>query len=322
MKEFAADRETAAAEARLEWLLLKLHAESLQRGSKLTMPVLIGGTALRRAYGLTRPSTDLDFAVENEGEMKRLLRAAKTIARRRWPQAQMELRTDGEEGWTITDGKGLTLMHIGGLEMSTESIGIADWRRETWTLPMSRLAAMKIHTGLKLRNKVRDLYDMGFIAEQYPGDITRNQAEQIASAGYEATRQTNRWTEDHAKDTILGGEELMSLGHQVVRAAGTALEHIDGAKNGAWMNQSQATADLRETAQREPNGKFEVKKLADQAVVTWRRLDGEPMWEAVVENEARAKRLPVQAEIGKDAIASAIEPRRVPQRPTTRKTRG
>ena len=76
MKEFAADRETAAAEARLEWLLLKLHAESLQRGSKLTMPVLIGGTALRRAYGLTRPSTDLDFAVENEGEMKRLLRVS------------------------------------------------------------------------------------------------------------------------------------------------------------------------------------------------------------------------------------------------------
>ena len=102
MKEFAADRETAAAEARLEWLLLKLHAESLQRGSKLTMPVLIGGTALRRAYGLTRPSTDLDFAVENEGEMKRLLRAAKTIARRRWPQAQMELRTDDEEGRNLS----------------------------------------------------------------------------------------------------------------------------------------------------------------------------------------------------------------------------
>ena len=71
MKPITATSEIAEAEGRLEWLLAKLHQQSLGRRSRLRMPVLIGGTALRRAYRLTRPSTDLDFAVADERERPR-----------------------------------------------------------------------------------------------------------------------------------------------------------------------------------------------------------------------------------------------------------
>ena len=295
MVPIKASLETAEAEARLEWLLAKLYAESLRRGSPLVMPILVGGTALRRAYGLTRPSTDLDFAVENEREMKRLVRTAAKIARQRWPEARIALRDDGEHGWRIGDGKGRAMLQIGGLVMSTESLALAQWTRETWTLPMARLAGMKIRAGLELRSKVRDLYDMGFIAEQYPGDVTEGQANAIADAGIEATSETNRWTQDHTTDPVLGAMSLTALGMDVAKAATAALSHIEGAKLGKWMNQSQATAELSEIALREPGGTWDTHALGREVHVTWRTPSGEIAWEAVVENEQRARSLPVRA---------------------------
>lgn len=295
MQPILASPEIAEAEARLEWLLAKLHGESLRRGGGLTMPILVGGTALRRAYGLTRPSIDLDFAVASEREMTRLVRTIAKIARERWPGARVALREDGEHGWRITDGDDRPVLHIGGLVMRAESLALAHWTRETWTLPMGRLAAMKIRAGLELRSKVRDLYDMGFIAEQYPGDITEGQANGIAGAGSEATSELSRWAEDHGTDPMFGAMSLAALGQDVARAASGALAHIEGARNGRWMNQSQAAAGLGEAALREPGGTWDTRSMGSRIHVAWRTPGGETAWEAIIENETRARSLPVQA---------------------------
>ena len=321
MEPIPPHREIAEAEARLEWLLAKLHGESLRRGSALTMPILVGGTALRRAYGLTRPSIDLDFAVASEREMKRLVRAIAKIARQRWPGARVALREDGEHGWRITDGDGRPVLHIGGLVMRAESLALAHWTRETWTLPMARLAAMKIRAGLELRSKVRDLYDMGFIAEQYPGDITERQANGIASAGFEATSETNRWAEDHGTDPMFCAMRLAALGQDVVRAASAALAHIEGARNGRWMNQSQAATELGEAALRAPGGTWNTRRMGNQVHVAWRKPDGETAWEAIVESESRARRLPVQAGLEIESSASAATAQRGPELEAPRGTR-
>ena len=165
---------------------------------------------------------------------------------------------------------------------------------------------------------MRDVYDMGFIAEHYPGDVTATQAQAIGSAGYEAMREANRWTEDHGRDAVLGAEPLTSLGQQVVLAADGALKHIEGARIGKWMNHSQATAELRECAQREPGGRFEAARLGNQARVAWRTPGGEEIWQAVVENDERARVLPMQAEIESEAVASSNERGHQPKHPATR----
>lgn len=307
MTPIIATPETAAAEARLEWLLAKLLNETLRRGSTLTMPVLIGGTALRRAYGLTRPSTDLDFGVANEREMKAIVRATEKIARTRWPEARATLREDGEHGWKITDRDGRTVLQIGGLQMEEQDLALADWMRDTWTLPMGRLATMKITTGLERRSKIRDLYDMGFIAAEYPGDITERQADSIADAGQEATVPTNRWTQDHHMDLLLYSMNLVEIGHQVTQAGMAAIEHIQGAREGLWMNQSQATSELREAALREPDGRWETEPSGTQVHTVWRAPGGHMAWDAIVENQARAEALPAKAGIEMPASAPPMK---------------
>ena len=170
MDPIRAVAEVAEMETNLEWLLAKLHSESLRRGTRLTtMPILIGGTALRRAYRLTRPSTDLDFAVANEREMKRIARTATALAQERWPGARAKLREDGEEGWRIVDKEGRAVLHIAALATGHATLALAQWLRDTWSLPIGRRATMKIKTTTELSHKVRDVYDMGFIAERYPG---------------------------------------------------------------------------------------------------------------------------------------------------------
>ena len=289
--------ETAEAETRLEWLLSKLHAESLRRGTRLRMPVLVGGTALRRAWRLTRPSTDLDFAVASEREMDTILRAVTRIARERWPNAKVRLREDGEEGWRIDNEHGQAMLHIGGLTMGEASLGLAHWRRETWTLPIGRLATMKIEAGVELRSKARDLYDMGFLAEHYPGDITTEQAEQVRGAGWEATESPNRWRADYERDHTLQGRSLKKIGQDAARAAGEALVHIEGARQRRWVNQGSAAAALEETVLQEPLGTWETHVAGERVDCTWRARNGQVAWQARMENERRVRALLRQADL-------------------------
>ena len=297
MEPIAATAEMAEAEGRLEWLLGKLHQQSLARRSRLTMPVLIGGTALRRAYRLTRPSTDLDFAVADEQEMRGLLRAVTKIARERWPGAKAKLREDDEQGWRIDDENGQPMLYLGGLAMAPESLELALWVRETWTLPITRLAAMKIKAGIELRSQARDLYDMGFIAEHYPGDITTKLATEIRHAGWEATDATNRWTRNYQQDGVLHAQSLKTMGDDVAQAAGAALTHIEGAKQGQWANQSVAAAGLRDAVEHQPQGIWDARAIDDRVRCTWRGPDGERIWEAIIENEIRVRGLLMQANV-------------------------
>ena len=297
MEPITANPETAQAEANLEWLLVKLHSESLRRRPRLTMPVLIGGTALRRAYRLTRPSTDLDFAVANEQEMKRILRTVTGIARERWPGAKANLRQDNEVGWRIDNEEGQAVLHIGGLTIGQESLALAQWVRETWTLPITRLATMKIKAGIELRSKTRDLYDMGFLADQYPGDITQMQAEQIRIAGWQATLTPNRWAEDYELDRILNSQKLEKIGQDTWFAAESALKHIEGARKGLWENQGAAAATLHEATLREPLGTWETHETTERVHCVWRTPRGEIAWEALMQNEHRVQNLLVQANV-------------------------
>ena len=246
MKPIPATRGIARTESRLGWLLAKLYEESKRRGSRLKPPVLVGGTALRRGYGLTRPSIDLDFAVADVREMRLLIRTTVRIATERWTNPVHQLRADGEEGWGIVDDSASSVLKIGGLVIPPTTLELAVTRRDTWTLPMQRLAEMKITTALRRRTKARDLYDIGFIAAHYPGDITEGQAREIAEAGAQASQHSNRWTEDHIQDDVLKTQPLVEIGRSVVRAGRNALVHIEGARKRQWMNQSQAADELRE----------------------------------------------------------------------------
>lgn len=297
MEPIVATPETAEAETRLEWLLSKLHAESLHRSTRLSMPVLVGGTALRRAWHLTRPSTDLDFAVAREREMGTIVRAVTRIARERWPNAKVRLREDGEEGWRIDDEHGQAMLHIGGLTMGEASLDLAYWRRETWTLPIGRLATMKIKAGVELRSKARDIYDMGFLAEHYPGDITTQQAEQVREAGWEATRSTNRWRADYERDHTLHSQSLKKIGQDTAQAAGEALVHIEGARQGLWANQGSAAAALEEAVLREPLGTWETHAAGGRVDCTWRARNAQVAWQARMENEHRVQALLRQADL-------------------------
>ena len=297
IKPINASAKVADAEGRLEWLLGKLLEASLRRRSRLKMPVLIGGTALRRAYRLTRPSTDLDFAVADKREMRAILNTVTKLARERWPSARTALRQDEEQGWSVNDETGEPMLHIGGLVMAPETLELAHWVRDTWTLPMGRLAAMKITTGIELRSKARDVYDMGFIAEQYPGDITMKQADDIRNAGWEAMESNNRWNHSYQQDAVLRTQSLKEIGSDTAQAATAALEHLEGARHGRWANQAVAAAGLQMAVDHEPAGKWLSRPIDERTLCAWIAPNGRPVWEGTIENEARVIGLLRQANI-------------------------
>ena len=284
-----------SAEGRLEWLLTKIYDETTRRFARIGTPVLIGGTALRRGYGLTRPSTDLDFAVLDDNEMKRLNTTIMSIARKRWPRATMTVRTDDETGWRIVDADGETKLLVGGMRMGRETLELAQWSRGVLTLPIGRLATMKIDTGLRHRNKVRDLYDMGFIAETYPGNITEQQARDIGKAGLSTRTEPNRWSMNHSRDALLKRLSLKEIGADVTAAARDAIIHIQGARAGAWMNLAQATNELHEAARQSPAGGWSLEDEGERVSTAWHDERGNVMWEGKIENRARARALLLHA---------------------------
>ena len=289
------DETVTEAELRLEWLLEELMVEGMRRGSTFRTPVLIGGTALRRAYGLTRPSTDLDFAVESPREMRRIVRTSMKIAQKRWPQARASLRTDGQHGWQIKNSNQEIVLQIGGLKVDRQILELAHLLNDTWTLPMGELGHMKLRTALHHRNEIRDLYDIGFIARHYPGHITERQAQAIGNAGNEAIREPNRWTQSHQHDPVFAPYDLQTLGREVALAAHDAHTHLAGAQAGHWMNQASAASELMEAARREPLGEYVIDEKKDQPRVAWRTALGTTSWTAIVENDERAQDLPLQA---------------------------
>ena len=163
------------------------------------------------------------------------------------------------------------------------------------TLPIGRLATMKIDTGLRHRSKVRDLYDMGFIAETYPGNITEHQARDIEKAGVSTRTEPNRWSMDHSRDTVLKRLCLKEMGADVTGAARSAIVHIRGARAGAWMSLGQATTERREAARQSPAGGWSLGDKGERVTAAWHDGRGNVRWTGTIENRARAQALVLHA---------------------------
>ena len=196
--------------------------------------------------------------------------------------------------------------------MGNASLDLACWVRETWTLPIGRLATMKIKAGTELRNKARDLYDMGFIAESYPGEITRRQAEMIREEGLEATRPSSKRADDHRHDNVLHTQSLTQMGQDVTVAANEALRHIQGAREGRWANQSTAAFGLADAVWRDPLGTWEIddKNPAtheSHILCAWRAPNGDTTWRAIMENEHRLRCMLLQASLEKHPAMRAAQ---------------
>jgi len=291
MEIIHADEEMQTIEARLGWMLNNLYRESDRRQSTFQRPVLIGGTALRRAYGLTRPSTDLDFAVEDASEMDSIRRTIKRIMSERWLQSKEHVRTDDETGWHIGDQVSGMLLHYGGMVMPATSLELARFQNQIWTLPMSRLATMKVDVADGKRHKIRDLYDLGFIAEHYPGDLTERQLQITDSLARQLYSTQNPWHQNHLQDPLFEPIEPISLAEQIREAVSEAHRHIDGARRGLWLNQSQALATMEEVLFESPVGEWRTTQHESCVKAQWIAKSGEIQWSGTLENHTRAQSL-------------------------------
>ena len=291
MRTIRGDDATAAIEQRLGSMLEALMEAQLRGRLLPAMPILIGGTALRRADGLTRPSTDLDFGVPNPETLGTIVRASRTIAQAIWGSGRIEERSDGEAGYAVVDTQGQALVKIGGLQVSEATLALGEMRRGTWTLAVSGLAAMKVDVATRRRTEPRDLYDLGHIAEHFPGALTGKQLGNVAATVEEAGAHGSGWREAHRRDPLMRQIALETLCREVRQALAGAMVHLEGAAQGRWRNEREAETEARKAYRTTRGAQVTTQRAGSSWIAKVVDYRGESVWEGRMENGTRGWRL-------------------------------
>lgn len=186
---------------------------SILVGAAETPLVLKGGTALLMTYGLDRFSEDLDF---DSPQKVNLLR----IVERRMPPgfAIAKLDTTKNTG-TVTRHRLLYSSPEGErtlkLEVSyrspagAEEVRVFDGLR---VASIGRIAHQKLlaaHDGDKPRSKIRDLYDLDFIARRYPAAFTDGLIARFRAFASNPDDLLSRYRPDYEEDDLV--QELVEL---------------------------------------------------------------------------------------------------------------
>ena len=250
--------EPTEAERRKEALLRSVARAYSAAHRASPRAVLIGGTALRIAYGLPRPSSDLDYAHRTSGEGLGKREIPEILERMGFkvvaamPDGKIPIRTNvviRKAGWRNLLG---TTTTIDVDDIRTLEIGEADMvkREGIWTLNIRKLLELKLESIEDLsgeqgkRIAARDLYDMGFMFEKHRKIFTAGQIEHMSSiierSVYGAAR--DQWTQAFANDSIMRRSSLVEVADEI--AHGIAKYKAE-AKQRAGMDRTRLDAPRR-----------------------------------------------------------------------------
>lgn len=213
-----------------------LHAIATAHGTRSTTPpaqVLIGGTALRIAYALSRPSTDLDFLhLGNEDdrgttEVPEILETMGFKVVGATPDPKIPLRTNivvRKPGWRNLFGKRQMIV-VDDIRTLTISETEIVKREGIWTTNIRTLVELKLNSIEDLSGKdgkriaARDLYDMAFLLDKHGETFTLNQMRALDAIMEKSVYGTaqERWGRAFTEDPIMNRTSLTEIGDEIVQ---------------------------------------------------------------------------------------------------------
>lgn len=192
------------------------HTDLMQRlaGSLADTPsVLKGGTALMLSYGLDRFSEDLDFDSTKALNLEKRINDAADKEGIKIESIRLKKDTDTTKRYVV-----FYESEHGAGRLKIETSLRADVIPEDQTTTVNGIKTYKVENlvsqkleALEGRSKVRDLYDINFLADKYPEAFTKAQAEKLSSLTQDPDYLSSRFKADHSGDNILKSQSLDSL---------------------------------------------------------------------------------------------------------------
>ena len=245
-KPIVATKEEARREAILHAVARALGAASDATPAR----VLIGGTALRIAHGLRRPSTDLDLAHltdeggEQETEVPEILTSMgfKVVSTTR--DTKVPIRTNiviRKAGWQNALSERITIIvdNIRTLEINPRDIVK---RRGIWTTNVRKLLELKLDAIEDLsgepgkRIKARDLFDVGFLLEKQGGIFTPSKIRHLSAIMDMSVYGAHQhgWAQAFTQDGIMKRSSLIEVGDEILQRIETYKAEVEKTTGTRW----------------------------------------------------------------------------------------
>lgn len=187
--------------------------KSVARELANTPAVLKGGTALMLGYGLNRFSEDLDFDNTKALNLDKKIRDAADKSDIQIESIKLKKDTDTTKRYIVSYESELGAGRLK-IETSLRAKDIAENQTTIIngikTYNIENIVSQKLDA-LEGRTKVRDLYDINFLAGKYPDAFTKQQSEKLTALTQEPDLLASRFKADHSADNILKSKSLDSL---------------------------------------------------------------------------------------------------------------
>lgn len=183
--------------------------------------VLKGGTALLLAYGLDRYSEDLDF--DSTKPINPITRISQAVRATHFKIENIHLKkdTDSVKRWIIRYSSPVGQGYLK-LEVSYRNKEIAPDTYHTvegiQVYQRAELITQKLHAA-RNRSKVRDLFDLAFLAREYGNDFTPEGILELTDMIKEPDHLESRYAADHQDDSILKNVDLDELVLELAQSA-------------------------------------------------------------------------------------------------------
>jgi predicted nucleotidyltransferase component of viral defense system len=178
-----------------------------------TPAVLKGGTALMLGYGLNRFSEDLDFDNTKALNLDKKIRDAAAKSGIQIESIKLKKDTETTKRYIVSYESELGAGRLK-IETSLRAKDIAENQTTTIngikTYKVENIVAQKLDA-LEGRSKVRDLYDINFLADKFPDAFTKQQSEKLTALTQNPDLLVSRFQADHRGDNILKSKSLDSL---------------------------------------------------------------------------------------------------------------
>ena len=245
-RPIAAKPEEIALERILETIALELgarhQASSIAERNRSNPPfVLVGGTALRIAYGLARPSTDLDVVhLANEPDIATTL-VPEILKRNGFevlsakPSSDIPIRTNlaiRPAGWRnlLKEHTTVVVDDIRTIDIHPDDVR---YHKGIWTVAPVALVDLKLDavrdgsSNVTKRIAGRDLYDLAFMLEQHPEVFTAHRLDQLSRILERSIHGPDRprWDAAFTRDPVMSRSSLDEVVSELHIAVERGLDH-------------------------------------------------------------------------------------------------
>ena len=194
----------------------KTHVKFMSEIAKSTLDtptVLKGGTALLLAYDLDRFSEDLDFDSTKAFNLEKRINDSAKKSNVKVDKILLKKDTSTTKRYVVnyTSEQGRRRLKIETSlrtkEIDEEDTTIINGIR---VYKLQKLIGQKLDAG-KNRSKVRDLYDLNYLSENYSHSFSEQQKEQLAEFAKNPDSLVSRYSQNHSEDNILKDRPLDDL---------------------------------------------------------------------------------------------------------------